>query len=408
MTLTVNGARLRADLERLATFGGRPDGSVNRPALSPEDVAARRWFARRAREAGLAARIDGLLNVLIGDDSPEPAVWTGSHLDTVPDGGKFDGALGAVAALECLRRLREEDIPLARPVRAVAFSDEEGSFLGFLGSKGMAGGLGHVQPYQVYGPDGRTLADALREGGGDITAADVALPAGAVRGFIELHIEQGPVLEATSTQIGVVTSIVGISRASVRFEGRPDHAGTTPMDARRDALRGAADLLAALPSLPASVGRPAAVITCGRATTLPGAANVVPATAVLELDFRDETSDGLALLEQAIAGEARACAARHDLTLTYTRESTTPPAQIDPALADLVERCAKRLSLSTRLMPSGAAHDSQVMADVAPTGMIFVPSRDGRSHSFLEATDWDDVVNGANVLLQVLHELASH
>ena len=173
MTMRVNAARLRADLEHLAGFGRREDGSVNRPAYSAADVAARQWFAEQARAAGLTVRTDPLLNVIVGDDSPRPAIWTGSHLDTVPDGGMFDGALGAVAALECLRRLHEEHAELRRPVRGVAFADEEGSYLGFLGSKALVHGLDHLPDLaaedvaRYHGPDGRTLAEAVAGAGGN-------------------------------------------------------------------------------------------------------------------------------------------------------------------------------------------------------------------------------------------------
>lgn len=407
MNMQVNGKRLRDDLERLATFGRQADGSISRPAFSPEDVAARRWFADRAREAGLPVRIDGLFNVLLGDESPSPAVWTGSHLDTVPEGGMFDGALGSMAALECLRRLHEEGVELARPVRGVAFSDEEGAYLGLFGSKALAQGVDALDVEGHRGADGRTLSDAIRGAGGDPSAAGSSpLPSGSVHRFVELHIEQGPTLEATDTQIGVVNSIVGIRRGQVRFDGRPDHAGTTPMHLRRDAMRGAAALLDVVPELPARIGRPEAVITCGRLTVLPGAHNVVPTTAVVHLDYRDRSIEGIEALEEALIRAGHACGARHGLSVSCSGETITPPTDVDPGVADTIERESRRLGLSTRALPSGASHDTQNMAALAPTGMIFVPSRDGRSHSRLEDTAWEDIVNGADVLLNTLLELA--
>lgn len=409
MTMRVNGERLRADLEQLATFGREPDGSISRPAFSPADVAARQWFADRARDAGLPAHVDGVLNVLVGEESGDPAVWTGSHLDSVPEGGMFDGALGSVAALECLRRLREERIPLRRGVRGVAFSDEEGAHLGFLGSNLLAGGLDGIDVRERQGAGGQPLAEVVAAAGGDLPAAAARdrLPAGAVHRFVELHIEQGPSLEATGTRIGAVTSIVGVGNASVRFDGRPDHAGTTPMRLRRDALRGAAAFLQAVPDLPAQLGLPDAVVSCGRVSVHPGADNVVPGTAVVFLDFRDPTMAGLQRLRQALERLGQRCAARFDLEASLSVASMTAPTETDPTTTEIIERQAKQLGLSTRRMPSGAAHDSQVMATCAPTGMIFVPSRGGRSHSRLESTAWEDVVNGANVLLMTLLDLVA-
>lgn len=408
MSLRVNGERLQADLETIAAFGRSPDGSISRPAFSPADVAARRWFADRARQSGLPARLDGVLNVLIGAESTRPAVWSGSHLDTVPEGGMFDGALGSIAALECLRRLREERVPLRRGVRAVAFSDEEGAYLGFLGSKSLTTGVIGAGADARSGLAGRTLTEALTEAGGDPACVPSGrLPADAIHRFVELHIEQGPILEQADTQIGVVSSIVGVANATVRFEGRPDHAGTTPMHLRRDALQGAAAFIQAVSDLPTRAGRPDAVLNCGRISVHPGADNVVPCTAVVSLEFRDPTSTGLGILQDAVAGLVQDCAIRYDLEGSFSLENMTPPAETAPAVTEVINRQAKGLGLSTRTMPSGAAHDSQVLAARAPTGMIFVPSRDGRSHSRLESTAWDDVVNGANVLLATLLELSA-
>lgn len=405
--ITVDGRRLQADLERLASFGRRPDGSIDRPAFTPNDRAAREWFAAQARAAGLPVQTDAVNNVLIGAAGESPAVWTGSHLDTVPNGGMFDGALGAVAALECLRRLREEGVRLARPVRAAAFSDEEGAFFGFLGSKALVHGLDTLDLEQCRSADDRLLADVLRDAGHSTMDGPTRLPRDAVHRYVELHIEQGPKLEQSSTQIGVVTAIVGVNRAEVRFDGRPDHAGTTPMHLRKDALRGAATLLEALPELPARAGRPEAVITCGRVGTEPGAVNVVPESAVVQLDFRAETAAGLEAIEDAISRAAHAAGARHGLGVSVTLESETSPTVMAPEVIDMIDHCATELGLSATRMPSGAGHDAQVMAALAPTGMIFVPSRDGRSHSRFEDTAWEDVINGANVLLATLTEFAT-
>lgn len=406
--MEVNAARLREDLERLGEFGREPGGGISRPAFSPADIAARRWFAARAAEAGLPVTTDAVQNVIVGGPPDQPAVWAGSHLDSVPNGGMFDGALGTIAALECLRRINEEEVPLARPVRAVAFADEEGAFHGYLGSKALVHGFSEKALGAMYNRDGQRLTDALREAGGDPSATNGApLPPDAIHCFLELHIEQGPVLETTGAVIGVVTDIVSVNRCEIRFDGRAGHAGTTPMNLRRDALRGAAALLDRLPDLPAVAGQTDAVVTCGRLTLLPGAENVIPAAAIVHLDFRDVTIEGVDRLEEEIIYEARACAARHDLEVEYHRGSSSVPVHLDEDLTRTIEAAAGRLGLSTRRLPSGGGHDAQVMAKLAPAGMIFVPSRDGLSHSPKEFTPWEDIEHGANVLLKTLLDVAS-
>lgn len=406
--MKVNAARLRADLERLGEFGREPDGAVTRPAFSDADLAARQWFASRASDAGLPVVIDGVWNVIVGDaDGSQPAVWTGSHLDSVPKGGMFDGAVGAIAALECVRRIHEERIRLRRPVRAVAFSDEEGAFYGFLGSKALAVGVTEAEINAASGRDGLRLIEALRGSGRDPAEYPrVVLGGSTIHSFVELHVEQGPELEANEVDIGVVSTIVGVCRADISFGGRPDHAGTTPMHKRRDPVRGAAAFLERLPEIPAKSGRRHGVVTCGRFTLEPGADNVVPSAAIVHLDFRDSTADGLDQLVRQLQREAEACAARYGLDMKFQRTSTTSPAHVAEDLAALIERTAQELGFSTRTMTSGAGHDAQVMAALAPIGMIFVPSRDGRSHSRWEYTSWEDIERGANVLLGTLLKAA--
>jgi N-carbamoyl-L-amino-acid hydrolase len=370
---------------------------------------ARAWFAGRGSDAGLAVSIDGVQNVIVGGDHvDQAAVLTGSHLDSVPGGGMFDGAVGAIAALECVRRIHEEKLSLHRPIRAIAFSDEEGAFFGFLGSKVMTTGVSEAEIREAAGRDGRDLVEALARCGTDPAgAANPTLVRSQMHAFVELHVEQGPVLETYGTAIGVVTEIVGVNRADVSFQGRPDHAGTTPMNRRRDPVRGAAAFLERLSELPARLGNPDAVVTCGRVTVDPGADNVVPAAAVVHLDYRDTTPEGIAQMEDGLMREANACAARHGLGVEYRRTSVTAPARLDSNLAEVIESAARSLNLSTRCIPSRAGHDAQVMATHVPTGMIFVPSHDGRSHSRWERSSWDDIENGANVLLQTLISVAS-
>jgi beta-ureidopropionase / N-carbamoyl-L-amino-acid hydrolase len=407
--MRVDGDRLRADLETLGGFGRNADGGVDRASYSPADREARAWLAERSRQAGLDYREDAIGNAFIRLDGPDaPPVWTGSHIDAVPNGGAFDGALGVIAGLECVRRLAEEGVALARPVEVVAFADEEGGYRSFLGSSAVALGLTIDDLAVARGRDGRPLVEALEAAGYDpARVGEARLPPGAVEAFVELHIEQGPTLEQEGLAIGVVTGIVGVGRGWLRFEGRADHAGTTPMPARHDALRAAAACVARLPEVLERAGAPEGVVTCGQLEAAPGAANVVPAAATVHLDFRAHERATVEAIEAAIVALAEGCAAAGGVSVAYTRESLSDPVPLDAGLQDRIEDAAAALGLASRRLPSGAGHDSQIIAGITRAGMLFVPSRDGRSHSPAEHTGWADCEAGANVLLRVLHDLAT-
>ena len=407
--MSISGDRLNADLATLASFGADDAGGVSRPSFSPADAAARAWLAERCAAAGLGYREDAVGNIFMRlDGPPGPAVWVGSHLDSVPNGGPLDGALGVMAAFEAVRSLAEEGTPLRRPVEAVAFTDEEGAYLGFLGSKAAVQGLDPTDLRAVEGRDGDKLADAMASAGYDLEAVgSCRVDPDDVAAYVELHIEQGAVLHEAGIPIGVATHIVGVGRGSVEFRGRADHAGTTPMHMRRDAVRGAAALLAQLPELPGVVGAPEAVVTCGRLSVAPGAANIVPGRAVAHFDVRDRDRDAIERIERAIVARAEEAAAAHDLEAVYTRESLTDPTPLDERVLALADAVAAEAGYAHRRMPSGAGHDAQVVAPAIPTGLLFVPSVDGRSHSPLEYTSPDDITRGATVLHGVARRLAT-
>lgn len=407
--LTVNAERLREDLETLGKIGRTPGGGITRTSFSRSDMQAREWYQATCRAAGLNVWVDAVGNMFAdaGSETEVAAVWSGSHIDAVPNGGAFDGAVGAVAALECVRRIAEEDISLSRPVRAVVFADEEGNYSHLFGSSALTRGFDEEQLRAMVGRDGDHLVDAMRAGGWDLGAITSArIDPESIYAFVELHIEQGPRLEATATQIGVVTSIVGLGGAVIEFHGRADHAGTTPMTERRDPLLAAADLIAAMPSIAASVSD-VAVATCGRVDTSPGSANVVPSLARLTLDYRDPDATRLGMLGARLEAKAAQAASRHGVRYAWVADLPIAPTELNPSIRSAIERNANSLALSTLAMPSGAGHDSQNMATIAPTGMIFVPSKGGRSHCPDEDTDWGDVINGANVLLNTVVELAT-
>jgi N-carbamoyl-L-amino-acid hydrolase len=424
VSLTVNMSRMQADLVSLGSIGRLAGGGITRTSFSAADLAAREWYQARCARAGLDLRTDGIGNMFAGvagtvsagagsggagtgGVAGPAAVWTGSHLDTVPDGGAFDGAVGAVAALECVRRLAEERVELARPVRAVVFADEEGNYNHLLGSTALVRDFARDELAAMTGRDDDRLVDAVTAIGWNPDAlAGNRVDPEQVYAFVELHIEQGPNLEASRTDIGVVTSIVAMGGALLEFRGRADHAGTTPMTRRQDPLRAAAQLIAALPAITASVSD-TAVATCGKLVTFPGGANVVPALVRMLLDYRDPDAGRLARLDQELTAAARQAAAAHDVTLNWTAETPVAAVELDLRVRSVIDARARELGLSTVAMPSGAAHDTQNLATIAPAGMIFVPSRDGRSHSPAEHTDWEDIENGANVLLATLTDLAT-
>lgn len=408
MRLRVNGDRLRRDLIDLSLIGALPEGGISRTAFSVADSAARRWYHDRCTEAGLVVRLDGLGNMVAGapDASDQPPVWTGSHIDTVPRGGAFDGAVGTVAALECVRSITEAGVALRRPVRSVVFSDEEGNYGHLLGSRGMSHGYTADELTEMTGRDGDRLVDALaacRWANGEPTATK--LPDGAVHAFVELHIEQGPTLEARGIDIGVVTSIVGLGGGVVEFHGRADHAGTTPMHLRSDALLAAGDFLVRLPGVAASVGAES-VVTCGLLRVEPGGANVVPGLAAVTLDFRDPHSSRVAALARELVSAAEQVAGLRGVTMTWRPDAPIDPMPLDRGIQRLIAESAEELGLTHVPIASGAGHDSQNMAHLAPTGMVFVPSKDGRSHSAAEHTDFADIEHGANVLLSTVLALA--
>jgi beta-ureidopropionase / N-carbamoyl-L-amino-acid hydrolase len=410
MSMSVNAGRLRADLEALSQIGRNPGGGgITRTSFSPADMQAREWYRSACRRAGLNLRVDAIGNMFAdaGSDPAVAAVCSGSHIDTVPDGGAFDGAVGAVAALECVRRIAEEGISLRRPVRAIVFADEEGNYSHLLGSSALTRGFTRQQVEGMVGRDGDRLVDAMSATGWDTDSlTGTRIDPAAVGAFVELHIEQGPKLEQAGIPIGVVSSIVGLGGGLAEFRGRADHAGTTPMTARQDPMRAAADFIAALPAIAASVSD-AAVATCGRVDTLPGGANVVPSLVRVTLDFRDPDAARLDLLGDRIRARAGEAASTHGVGCTWLPEPTVAPTVLNSRVLAIIDKQAAGLRLSTASLPSGAGHDAQNMATIAPTGMIFIPSSGGRSHCPEEHTDYGDVTNGANVLLNTLLELAT-
>lgn len=406
-TLQVDANRLLQDLDELARIGRTPTGGVSRPALSPADVDGRAWFRQRVEAAGLVFRLDGAGNVsavLAAERPNAPTLVAGSHLDTVPNGGCFDGALGTLAALEALRTIKEAGIRPPVHLEAIAFTDEEGNLVGLLGSQALTGQLA---PGDLEKPRGGR--DALERGLArlGLTRESVLAaqrPAEDLLAFVEVHIEQGTRLEETGVDIGAVTGIVGIRSYWLRFVGQAAHAGTQPMDRRADALLGTAVFVQRAHELVMAHFSPG-VVNCGEVQVTPGAFNIVPAEARLALEFRHGTEAQLDEMEHALLGLARSVAADHELALQTERSSGCVATPLDESVIAAIESAADNLDLSHTRLLSFAGHDTQAMQAVTPSGLIFVPSVDGVSHHPDEFTRDEDVVNGANVLLQALLKL---
>ena len=340
-------------------------------------------------------------------DGKRPSVITGSHIDTVPGAGHLDGAMGVLAGLECLRRISEEKIQLAYPLECIAFSDEEGRFGGMLGSQAIAGQLTPETIFNARDLKGILLSDALNERG---YSAQNILRAqrrpDSIHAYVELHIEQGPVLDRQSLSIGLVDGVAGLLRWNIRLIGEANHAGTTPMNMRRDALQGFAEVATSVNRILDEYGSPRSTATIGRVETLPGAANVVPGQVNFSLDMRDTNMQTLEEISDAFRRTISAIARRHSLMFEFDVVSRLEAAHCDAGILDVIAESAKQLNLEYMTLHSGAAHDAQMMASIARTAMIFVPSKSGKSHSPTEWTAWEDIEKGANVLLNTLVKLA--
>jgi N-carbamoyl-L-amino-acid hydrolase len=405
--LRIDIGRLQRDIEALSSIGRDPAGGISRPAWSPAHEEARSWLLAQLRTAGLSARVDPAGNVFGGLGEGRPVVLTGSHIDTVPRGGPLDGALGVLAGLECLRTLAASGAQLRRALEVAAFTDEEGRFYGFFGSRAMTGSLDPVLAERLTDPNGLALPEAMRRAGFDLARApDARRDPAEIAAYVELHIEQAPWLEVEKVPIGVVEGIVGIRRFRLTFVGQPDHAGTTPMDRRRDAFLTAAEYATKSRELVMRGGLGRAVTTIGVVDVRPGVPNIVPERAALLQELRDPDSAVLDRLASRTLQAARRVARRRGLVLEVEHLMRAEPVGLSSRIQTAIEGTAASLGLPTRRLPSGAGHDAQILAAVTDAGMIFVPSQGGRSHRPDEWTDWPAIERGANVLLGTLLHLA--
>ncbi len=394
--------RIESRIRKLAEFGRNSEGGVSRVAFSEADVQGREYIISLMKEAGLEVRIDAAGNILglrKGKDATLPPILFGSHIDSVPGGGNYDGDVGVIGALECMQVLDENNFNTRHSLEMVVFSDEEGIFAG---SRAMVGDLTPVA-LEGMSHSGMTIAEGIRTIGGDPKALSKASrEKGALKAFIELHIEQGSILDDEKIEIGVVEGIVGIQGWEVTIEGFANHAGTTPMNKRKDAMLAAASLTLAINKIVTSV-LGTQVGTVGRIQAEPGAPNVIPGKVVMSLEIRDLSEVKIQSLFDKITEEARSIEQKTGIRISFARPDVdVAPAPTNMRIRQIIADAAQELGLSHKLMPSGAGHDAQQMTHIAPTGMIFVPSVGGISHSPEEYTRPQAMANGANVLLQTI------
>jgi N-carbamoyl-L-amino-acid hydrolase len=404
----IRGDRLLADLEALAKVGDTGDGGNCRLALTGEDAGGRELVVGWMRDLGLEIRVDRIGNVVAtraGADPTLDPVMTGSHVDTVRTGGRYDGTLGVLAGLEVVRALDDAGVRTRRPLAVAFFTDEEGSRFApdMLGSLVYVGGMPLEDALEVVGVDGAVLGDELERIG---WAGDAAVPGPAPHAYVELHIEQGPVLEEQGITIGAVTGVQGISWQELTLTGQANHAGTTPMRLRRDAGYAAARVATFVRDLAYELSGHQ-VGTVGRLDLHPDLVNVVAARATLTVDLRNTEQAVLEEAERRLSEHVAALARDEGVDVAWRRLAQFEPVTFDPAVIDLVERTARGRGHTVLRLPSGAGHDAQMLARICPTGMVFVPSRGGVSHNPAEYTEPEHLAAGAQVLADALVELAS-
>ncbi len=402
--LRVNGQRLNAHLGALSEFGKNPEGGVTRLAYSEADRLGREYVIGLMRRANLNVSIDAAGNIIgrrNGSDSSLSPLLLGSHIDSVPNGGNYDGNVGSLGAIEIAQTLTDRKVTTRHPLEVVIFQNEEG---GLIGSRALSGELSEKE-LELVSRSGKTIREGIRFiGGNPEKLAEVQRKPGDIAAYLELHIEQGGTLEKEKIDIGIVEGIVGINWWEVTIEGFANHAGTTPMDQRQDALLAAARFIEAVNRVVTSIpGRQ--VGTVGRIQAFPGAPNVIPGKVVLSLELRDLDSEKIQMLYQRIYGEAQRIAQTSGTKFDFKEINVNVPAPTDARIRQLISEAARELGLSTKLMPSGAGHDAQSMARLGPVGMIFIPSIGGISHSPGEYSRPEEITNGANVLLHTLLKL---
>ncbi|WP_448327642.1 allantoate amidohydrolase [Sulfitobacter sp. M13] len=411
MTNFANPDRIQSMIDGLDAFNATPGEGTTRATFSPEFRQASDYLRAQMQKAGLVVREDAVGNLfgrLVGRDPALAPVLVGSHFDSVPHGGKFDGPAGVIAGIETAFLFQEQGITPTRSIDVIAMIEEEGSRFGsgLMASRLLTGKLPTQQLSKIKDAAGVSFTEAMRRYGLDPEQLDdVPLPKEAVHAFLELHIEQGPVLEAHGEDVAIVDRIVCLTQLRVRIYGAAGHAGTTPMTARRDALVGAVAVLSKLPGLAKDIGQNA-VLTVGKVDVKPGGANVIPDEVEFTVDIRAPEED---VVRQLVA-QTRAAVARAEdtgLRTDVVEDLFAQPTMLSSEIHTRLTKHADHLQLKSRSMVSGAGHDAMIMADYVPTGLIFVPSRNGVSHSPDEWTDYDQLARGVDVIFATIREMTA-
>mgnify|MGYP004469911301 CR=1 FL=1 len=402
--------RLLKDFEAMATFGGSSSG-INRLAFSDADWAGRQYIIDRMMDAGLDVEIDGFGNIIgykRGRNPDLPVVMIGSHTDSVPNGGNYDGVVGVLSAIEVVRSMIDDDVTHDHTIAVVSFMCEESSRFGAatLGSKAMRGKLTVHDLHRLVDKQGISLYDALKDRHlqpDTIENMEYKVP---VKAFIEMHIEQGKVLEHEQKQIGIVSGIAGPERFYVTIRGHADHSGATPMNLRHDALCGASKIILGIEEVTSMQEEPPVVGTVGIAEVMPSAMNVIPGSVKLGVDIRSISKVARDSVVFLIKELIDVIAEKRGLSYTIESISKDSPVPMASSMIKEIKRAVTSLQLDYMIMPSGAGHDAMHWAEVAPTGMVFIPCRDGLSHNSAEFAAMDDIVAGAEVLERVIKNIS--
>ncbi len=412
----INERRLIRDLNAISKIGIGSGGSVTRLVFSVKDLRSRQLLIHLLRQAGLKIHIDRVGNIfgrLEGRNPGAPAVLVGSHLDTVVQGGKFDGTVGVVGALEAVRTLREQNVALSSPVEVVCFVGEESSRFGYstLGSSLLAGEISMEDLTHAVDRDGTKLGDILSSMGIYWeNLASLRRDPASLKAYLELHIEQGPILEAKKKKIGVVTSIAAPTRFRAVFTGQADHSGTTPMEMRKDALVAAAHLIIAIEEVClnfSQLEKGRVVGTVGAIKIEPGVINAIPGKAELSVDVRSIKAEAKDHVTKLVKGKAKEIARARKVRVEFLPIRDEAPVELDREIGGLLEEICKDKGLPYEVMPSGAGHDAMQLAKITRAGMIFVPSMRGISHSPMEWTSPKDICLGTQVLLDTIMRVAN-
>jgi allantoate deiminase len=407
--MRIQKERIQKDLEAINAFNATPGKGITRFTFSKEYQGALSYVVEEFHRIGLKCSFapgGNLRGRLAGSERSGPSVMMGSHLDTVAQGGRFDGTAGVVAALEAARAIREEDLPHRLPIDLVVFAEEEGGRFGWglLGSSAWSGRMTAAQLAQIKDREGMSYLEALESAGVKIQDSSMLNP-DSLKAMLELHIEQGSILESRNASIGVIEAIVGIKQVIVTIEGSADHAGTTPMNLRRDAMQGAARMIAAVETVAHQEGMEG-VATVGQVFCEPGQANVIPGLVRFSVDVRHSDEVRLEAMAAGIAYVAESLSKARNLRCRIEVKAEAEPVRMTQEICDLIERVAREKGVEPVRMASGAGHDTGIIAKISDAGMVFVPSQGGRSHCAEEFTKVEDIALGAEILLETVLELA--